>query len=174
MENLNQEPQKSRIELGLLVSNRIQLVSVCLIEGFFRRNQGIEGVAPEIRQRRSVEAHVDEKVFKLQVATRLVLNAFPEGSESENSFMEIEARFLLTYSIDSLEDLTKEHFDAFGEYNGIFNVWPYWREFVQSSTVRMGLPPLTVPVYRISPQKSNPKLKSVENANVPRELNQGS
>jgi preprotein translocase subunit SecB len=30
--------------------------------------------------------------------------------------------------------------------NGIYNIWPYWREYVQTTTSRLGLPPLTLPV----------------------------
>ena len=131
MENENEKsPAKARAELGLSVSKRIQLVSVCLMEGFFRRNQGIEGVDPEIRQRRSVEAYPDEPASKVRIVTRLVLNAFPDASESENSFMEIEARFLSTYTVESMDGLTKDHFDAFAEYNGIFNVWQIGRAHV--------------------------------------------
>lgn len=32
---------------------------------------------------------------------------------------------------------------AFAEFNATFNAWPYWREYLQSTTVRMGLPPVT-------------------------------
>ncbi len=37
-----------------------------------------------------------------------------------------------------------EELDAFARINGIYHAWPYWREFVQSSTTRSGLPPLTL------------------------------
>ena len=35
---------------------------------------------------------------------------------------------------------------AFGKINGIFNIWPYWREYVQSSISRIGLPPVAIPL----------------------------
>jgi len=55
---------------------------------------------------------------------------------------------LLTYSID--EDHAKE-LDAacvedFGKINGVYNCWPYIREFVQSSLARLSMPELTLPV----------------------------
>lgn len=37
-----------------------------------------------------------------------------------------------------------EELEAFSRINGIYHAWPYWREFVQSSTTRAGLPPLTL------------------------------
>lgn len=38
--------------------------------------------------------------------------------------------------------------DVFGKVNGIYNAWPYLREYVQSSLVRMGLPPFELPLLR--------------------------
>ena len=67
--------------------------------------------------------------------------------------MRIEARFAITYAIGNHDDLTEDNYEAFGQRNGVYNVWPYWREFVQSTTVRMGLPALTLPVYKIGVSK---------------------
>lgn len=39
---------------------------------------------------------------------------------------------------------TEEELDSFAKINGIYHAWPYWREFVQSSTARAGLPGLTL------------------------------
>jgi preprotein translocase subunit SecB len=36
--------------------------------------------------------------------------------------------------------------------NGVFHVWPYWREMVQNTLARMGLPPLILPVFRVGDQ----------------------
>jgi hypothetical protein len=156
------EEKKSRIEIGLSVSDRIQLLHVCVVEGSFRRNLGIDAPEPLIKQRRSVEASIDESSGRLRVMTRFFLEAVPSNVEGENSLMEIEARFLLTYAVNSMEGLTKEHFDAFAEHNGIFNVWPYWREYVQSATLRMGLPALTVPVYRIGAKRPQIEARNIE------------
>ena len=50
----------------------------------------------------------------------------------------------------SFEGINDEHLHAFSATNGVFNAWPYWREFVQNTTARMGLPtPVIVPVFRL-------------------------
>ena len=67
-----------------------------------------------------------------------------EGSDS--LAFQLEAEFLLNYKVNSFEGITDEQLDAFGKMNGIYNAWPYWREYIQSTTVRMGLPALTLPV----------------------------
>jgi preprotein translocase subunit SecB len=38
---------------------------------------------------------------------------------------------------------------SFAQVNAVYNAWPYLRELVQSLTVRMGMPPLTLPLYRV-------------------------
>lgn len=46
---------------------------------------------------------------------------------------------------DQLEDFTQ-----FSAVNGIFHAWPYFREIVQSSSGRMGLAPIVLPLLRIN------------------------
>jgi hypothetical protein len=41
--------------------------------------------------------------------------------------------------------------------NPISNAWPYWREFVQSMSARMGFPALTVPLLEIALKKATLK-----------------
>jgi len=86
-----------------------------------------------------------------QEAKKLVVHAFltafaKAGAESDTADepMRIEAEFILVYAVDSLDGIEREQAAAFGRMNGIHNVWPYWREYVQSTTVRLGLPPLVL------------------------------
>lgn len=39
--------------------------------------------------------------------------------------------------------------EAFARINAVFNAWPYWRELVQSTVVRMGFPSPHVPLLRV-------------------------
>ncbi len=41
-----------------------------------------------------------------------------------------------------------EDAQAFGRVNGIYNAWPYIREYVQSCLLRLGLPPFELPLLR--------------------------
>ena len=83
----------------------------------------------------------------LLVFLNLTVDALPQG-ESPEPLLHVDGRFLLVYVLRTTDGITDEHCDAFAEYNAIFNAWPYWREYVQSATVRMGLPGLILPVYR--------------------------
>jgi preprotein translocase subunit SecB len=89
---------------------------------------------------------------------RFVLKAFGENEpqKEKNVFLEIEAELVLLYSIKDIEGLDDSSFKSFAELNGTYNAWPYWREFVQNVTSRMGLPPLTIPVFRLSGGPAKP------------------
>ncbi len=63
---------------------------------------------------------------------------------------EIRGTFELSYRVPDDEEFSSEEFEAFAQVNAVFNAWPYWREFVQTSLTRMDMPVLTVPVFRIS------------------------
>lgn len=70
------------------------------------------------------------------------------GPDDEPDDVEVAARFILEYEFErEIEEGDVQHFCAF---NATFNAWPYWREFVQSATSRMGVfPNLTIPVFRV-------------------------
>jgi len=90
--------------------------------------------------------------------------------------MKIDASFCTAYAINM--DKTKDKLtiepdvaDAFlcyfFEINPISDAWPYWREFVQSMSARMGFPALTVPLLEIVPKK--PAAKKAKSQTVKKE-----
>lgn len=68
----------------------------------------------------------------------------------------VKASFELEYSLPKGFAPKPTELQGFAEINGIFNAWPYWREYVQSMFIRMGLPPLTLPVYRLKDRALTP------------------
>jgi hypothetical protein len=101
--------------------------------------------------------------FNITILCNFQVAAF-SGETPDKLVMKIEASFCT-----SLESISG--FDLFQDFNGdppeyyenlgnafminpIFNAWPYWREFVQSMSTRMGYPALTVPLLEIVPEKS--------------------
>ena len=85
------------------------------------------------------------------------------GEEPSKLVMKIEAAFCTSYVKKSVihfpddpDDIDSDFVDSLEttiEYmmriNPISNAWPYWREFVQSMSARMGYPALTVPMLEI-------------------------
>lgn len=98
---------------------------------------------------RNVEVQVDREAKRIFVIADFGLKAFLEN-EKDVPFGTIKATFLLVYDAENISEMPDEYFESFGKTNGVYNAWPYWREFVQNATTRMGLPSLTIPVFRIA------------------------
>lgn len=138
---------RSKMALAVGVSERVELLHVFMTDSQARRN-GFRGSLPgRIEMRIDVQTEADKKQGTIRVRPHFTLDTRYEDEDEE--VLHIEATFQLDYRLPSFAGLRKVNVEAFGELNGVFNVWPYWREFVQSTTVRMGLPPLTIPVHRL-------------------------
>lgn len=145
---LKRERKRPGISPGLLVSGRVQIRDVRLINCKCDRKP----VAMTGRKSYSIATSTDIQLDKnngfIVVVAKFHLEAFT-GKETGKPVLTIDASFVLTYQIDSFAGLTQEGFEQFANLNGIHNAWPYWREFVQNIIGRMGLPQLTMPVFRI-------------------------
>lgn len=107
--------------------------------------QSFKGV-PKIR-----EANVEddeqtwwEYHFHFAAGIRLIDDEI-EQDENVTPLVEIKGTFCAKY--ESSEKLTQEQMEAFSEKNVGFNVWPYWREYVQSSCMRLNIEPIEIPLY---------------------------
>jgi len=67
---------------------------------------------------------------------------------SADDLVNIKAEFILEYAIPKspVGLVSGEIATAFGKMTGVYNAWPYWREYVQSTVGRLSLPPLTLPL----------------------------
>lgn len=148
----------NQVAAGLLVSDRVQLKDVRLIS--CKCDQTPEATlgkkAYDIKH--STEVQVDKKNGYVIVTARFHFEAFTE-SKTQKPVILIDASFLLAYKIENFEGLTQKGFEQFANLNGIYNAWPYWREFVQNTVTRMGLPSLTIPVFRIAQSTAKKSVK---------------
>jgi len=141
------KPARSKMDLAASVSERVEIMEILLVESVMKRGAVGDGLPAKLALGVNVETQVDKDAKIVCVQPRFVVSAkYDEADDHE--LLRIEAQFALRYRVPSLAGLKKSNIEAFGELNGLYNAWPYWREFVQSTTVRMGLPPLTIPVYR--------------------------
>ena len=85
------------------------------------------------------------------------------GEESSKLVMKIEAAFCTSYvskpdtHMPDEDDPEVHNLTYVLRINPISHAWPYWREFVQSMSARMGYPALTVPLLEIVLKKSPTK-----------------
>ena len=66
--------------------------------------------------------------------------------------LEITAKFYSIYLMED-PDISENCLEEFHKFNVGYHVWPYWREFAQSMTARMGAPIISIPMYSVSRNK---------------------
>ncbi len=58
-----------------------------------------------------------------------------------SQYVEVRGKEAAEIDADILKD--------FGKANALYHVWPYWREYVQSTMVRLKLPAVSIPMFRL-------------------------
>ena len=71
------------------------------------------------------------------------------GKSDARPEIEIAADFELAYELGEPDKLSGTDVEQFALVNGKLHAWPYWRELAQSMSVRMGLPALMIPTFKI-------------------------
>jgi hypothetical protein len=80
------------------------------------------------------------------------------GSHNESVVLDLSARIEARYCVNASAELSDFQMKSFARSNGMLNVWPYWRYFVQETTQKAGILPLTLPLFRVLHKKlSGPK-----------------
>ncbi len=154
MTAMSDVPRKEKIDLSHEVGQLVQIEGGNVLRAAMMRAREPHGPARvEIAFNVSHELLTEAKKLNVTVELRLHGKELEEGAPTVVS---IETTYVATYRLRALESLTREHFQAFAEMNGIYNIWPFWREFVQNAISRMGIPGFTLPVIPpITKQISN-------------------
>jgi hypothetical protein len=98
------------------------------------------------------EAEVGEAVppERFFVRLRFTLKIVQKGAEDpKEPLVDMMARFVILYDLPKDNSISAESLTAFAGSSGVFSVWPYWREFVHSTSLRLAVPPIILPTYRI-------------------------
>ena len=143
----------------LRMADLSKIVSVIEIEGVRLREANCRTHIPESEIADEIVANVSHatSIFKkpdgdglLVIHANFSLEIRADNEEGESVVQaEVQGLFELSYKIPDESHFSSDELEAFGEVNAVFNAWPYWREWVQTSLARMALPPLTIPVYRV-------------------------
>jgi len=84
----------------------------------------------------------DENTCDVVQAYSLQLNYQGE----KTPLLTIECDFDVVYRV--AKPMTDAYFEIFRKTSLPLNTWPFWREFVHSAFLRMGLPPYMLPVVK--------------------------
>ena len=145
------------MEAAARVAQRFVLQEIFLVDAKMSRDPLIESPeALSLEHKCSTEFLTSEKGKNLRfILCNFRVAAFSD-KEPSKLVMKIEASFCTSYvkKPDIFmpmedDDSLLTYAEYFGTINPISNAWPYWREFVQSMSSRMGYPALTVPMLEI-------------------------
>lgn len=86
----------------------------------------------------------------IRYLTRFTFEArYPDQEPKSQPAIAVEAQFTIKYSrIKGRFDL--KEIESAGNVVAALHCWPYWREFLQSMTARMGLPSVQIPLLNVS------------------------
>jgi hypothetical protein len=94
----------------------------------------------------------ETKIYGIQYFVGTNVNIFTgqvrEGEPSEDQLVAtIAATFLVRYVSDTAP--SQEMIQAFNDH-AIHHIWPYWREYVESTTTRLRVPTVVIPLRVIA------------------------
>jgi hypothetical protein len=104
---------------------------------------------------------LEEKAIFLETEFTFSMNEAPENQES-NPLIVIECSFEAEYRLAAEFTPSEKQVEAFRSANAVFNCWPFFREFVQTSVTRMHFPPPPVPFLRLARKKEVVVRKTVQ------------
>lgn len=142
----------TNIERASLVSHHVQITSVTLTDTKMKATLHTVEEPKELRLgqwfrcRHELRSSDPNQVF---VYVELRFEANPvEEEHAGSAVVDLSATFLATYRLEKAASFPADALQHFADLNGTYNVWPYWRELVQTFAGRAGLPSIVVPVFK--------------------------
>jgi hypothetical protein len=99
------------------------------------------------------------------LAVEVSFDAFAVDANKIRVFS-IECAYELCYGLKEGYRPTANEVEAFKSGNAIFNCWPYFREFFQNLTSRMGETPPPLPFLRVAPRPVAPAVSEAGTAMI--------
>lgn len=154
-------------------SNKLEFRDIALHTCSLTRDETVDPhLYPfSVRATSDVRVAVDQLLFTdeendeipiLRAYVRLSVAAFKkEDTSSARQLFKIRAEYRVDYLV--LKQLTELEIKAFGDYNAVHNIWPFWRQHVQQTVNQASLPRVTIPLFRQAPgtrrRKRTPRRK---------------
>ena len=148
---MNEDLQRARRVIAA-----VSLVDVRLVElhakTTIRSEEVTEDMRPVFRHWATAPAGLKDGLFFVRANLDVRIE-----NDSNPSVAAIKIQYELKYRVPEDFKASRADLAAFAKVNGVFNAWPYFREIVQTATLRMDLPPIVLPVYRVpQPAKATP------------------
>lgn len=142
----------TNLERASLVSRSVEIESVTLTQIEMDADLDPQEVPRELRLRQQFRCRYETRESqrdRLFVYVSLLFDANVAPLElAERRVVELSATFLAVYRIEGPASFPEDALQYFADLNGTYNVWPYWRELVQTFTGRAGLSGIVIPVFK--------------------------
>jgi hypothetical protein len=149
----NRESQNLILELASPVASIVNLEAIVTQECSAKR--GVDDLPDDDNALIDLNVETDaigrvEEQGLINISISFLLRGYADKNltDSQPPVVEIASRFLLVYRVLTFDGLSDENLYAFATTSGVFSVWPYWREFVHSSSFRLSIRPIVLPTYR--------------------------
>ncbi|WP_417746326.1 hypothetical protein [Rosistilla oblonga] len=149
-------------ELAVPVSQKVQIVDVKVNAVSAKKLSSQVSEASEVTVEFQCKTIAEDSLVRVTVNAEVYVT-----DDADQRFLEVISEHELLYSTPPNEYFAENNLEAFGTLNGMYNLWPYLRELVQSMTIRIGMPPLTLPVFRPTGQRINKMVGRVKASNLP-------
>lgn len=132
----------------------LKLYDITLFESRFERGDisDAEGMGTvqtkrNVRYTKTTSTIEGDKALSLEILVSLGIRVVDKGASLENPkflFM-IEADYMVEYRI--ISEIADEAAKAFASFNGVHNVWPFWRQHVFTTIQQGRLPHIEIPLF---------------------------
>ena len=92
----------------------------------------------------------DEADFEFENNEFIVFNKYvlTAKNKEKKTALKIEAKYIIVF--ESEREITESFFEVYKKISLPLNIWPFFRELVNTTTARMNIPPLTLPLLKRS------------------------
>lgn len=161
-ESANSPPQASLLELarqaaGIARNSHLQSINMRSLHVDLLSDPSAEAREVALENQHRVEHFFTPETTESPafLRVRIHFNLLVRDVERAEELFRLGVVFDAEYALNrNMPPGVAESLNAFSATNAVLNVWPYYREVVQSTTWRMGLPPFPLPLFRITDSTS--------------------
>jgi hypothetical protein len=146
-------PTRTDLELASPVAAIVNLVEILVEECWAKRTpqafEKIDEVQVTLDQEAGeVNVLRGKSLFNVRITNSLKVYGEEHPDATSEPCVSIRCSYVMVYRVPNFEGLAPENFKAFAATSGFFTLWPFWREHVYSTSLRLAVPPIVLPTYR--------------------------
>src|ERR1039457_644899 len=152
------EQDKEHAQSAIAFHTRANISEVRLVDARVRCSMAIEDAAFPLES--TLQFRAEDHVVgnqKVKIGTRFRFHVTTGSKGPKKPVFLVECRFDTDYELRKGYEPSNEEITAFKDAHAIFNTWPFFREFLNTTATRMGYPAPTVPFLRIVPKVTSVK-----------------